>query len=108
MENAGLILFIISMGFITAAILSSVIQPNTNGPTDFKVPFESPIKLILLFIYCMFAGPYLLARNALRAFAQNAMSLLLLAGSFVTAIIWSLCSGIFIVQLLMLVGIIVV
>ncbi len=106
MENFGLVLFIIAMGFVTAAFVSSFVQPNAQEPDGLVLPLDSGPKIFALFIYCMFAGPYLVARNGLSVFVKHGLPFYMLGGCFIVSTIWSLCSGILIVQLLAIMGVI--
>lgn len=102
----GLIFFIIAIGFVSAALLSNLVQLKTDDPNDFYLPVNNGPRMVLVFIICMFSGPYLVIRNAI-VFANNfGMPPYVLGCCFGVSILWSLCSGILIVQTLTLIGVI--
>lgn len=108
MENMPLVLFIIAMGFISSAILSCAVQSATRSSVALSLPDGQPKLLILIFVYCMFAGPYLVLSNTLKALTQHGLPYYMLGGGFIISLIWSMCSGVLIVQLLLILGVVAV
>jgi len=108
MENMPLVLFITATGFITAAILSCAVQSANREAVTLSMPVNVPLKIVLLFIYCMFAGPYLVLSNTLKILNEREVPLYMLGVGFIITLIWSMCSGIFIVQLLLVLGVVAV
>ncbi len=106
--QSGIIAMVIASGFVTAAMLGSLAAAVGGDDRSFRITLETPSKTLATFVFCMFAGPYLIVGNALNFWKQGYIPASILAFCGFISIVWSFCSGILVLQLLSLSGIIAV
>jgi hypothetical protein len=87
-------LFAIAIGFVLAGLLSSLYQLVTAKPVRFDLPTGSIVIGILQTFLIMFAGPAVLMRNAIRGRLIEHRPVGWLFASTAIAGAWSLCSGV--------------
>jgi hypothetical protein len=85
-------------GFVAAGVLASLHQLVTARPPQFVMPAESFAAGLGAAVVCVFGGPFIVMRNAIRGRRIEHRPLGWLAASFAIASLWSLCSGIVIVD----------
>ena len=85
-------------GFVAAGVLASLHQMITERPPQFVMPAGSLAAGLGGAIVCVFAGPFIIMRNAVRGRLIERRPLGWLAASAVIALLWSLCSGIVLVD----------
>ena len=105
MENTSQILFVIAFGFVSSALIAMFFGIFTGGGS-FRISFRSISSVVSSFLICMFAGPYLALENGMRHWVSGNISTGLMLGAFVVAAVWSFCAGVFVVQLLAVLGIV--
>ncbi|PLX37130.1 MAG: hypothetical protein C0606_11525 [Hyphomicrobiales bacterium] len=86
--------FALLTGFVAAGILGSFYQLVTHEPPSFKFSLENWFAVIAAVIMCAFAGPFIIMRNAIRGRRIENRPVGWLAASTAIAGMWSLCSGI--------------
>lgn len=108
MLQSSLVASITISGFIAAAIMDCGVVALTGSNARFEVSARRPMWSAAIFMFCMFAGPYLLLTKSLKFWREGYLpSLVFLACCFVSAV-WSFCSGIFVLQALVMSKIVVV
>ncbi|ODN70684.1 hypothetical protein A6302_01969 [Methylobrevis pamukkalensis] len=80
-------------GFVAAGLISSFYQLVTARPCAFDIPDTRPASAIASILTCMFAGPMILMRNAVRGRFIERRPIGWLFASTLIAGGWSLCSG---------------
>jgi len=90
-----------AVGFVAAGIIGSFYQLVTAQPAGFRVTDSGIAQGVLSVVLCMFAGPYILIRNAIHAQQGEKGSFAWFAGALGIAAAWSLCSGIVLLQVLL-------
>jgi hypothetical protein len=86
--------FSIALGFVLAGLLSSLYQLLTSKPARFEMRAETILLGIAQTFLIMFAGPAILMRNAIRGRRIEHRNLGWLFASTAIASAWSLCSGV--------------
>ena len=97
-------LFAIAIGFVLAGLLSSLYQLVTAKPVRFDLPTGSIIIGILQTFLIMFAGPAILMRNAIRGRRIEHRNVGWLVASTAIAGAWSLCSGVMLLPVFVVVA----
>ncbi|MBO0344878.1 DUF6949 family protein [Roseibium limicola] len=87
-------LYIGSAGFVAAGLLGSLYQLLTNTPPHFNIDVGTILGAIAGVGLCIFAGPFIIMRNAIRGRRLEGRPLGWLVASSTIAGMWSLCSGI--------------
>lgn len=90
--------YITCAGFVAAGIIGSLYQLITNKPPKFQFGVESLLGTIGAVGLCLFAGPFIIMRNAIRGRRIENRPLGWLVASSTIAGMWSLCSGIVVMQ----------
>ncbi|MCV0429109.1 MAG: hypothetical protein K5905_26955 [Roseibium sp.] len=97
--------YIASAGFVAAGVLGSLYQLVTQEPPRFNFTGEGSVSLVTAVIMCVFAGPFIIMRNAIRGRRIENRPLGWLVASSTIAGMWSVCSGIMVMNVaLILVG----
>ncbi|SON55597.1 hypothetical protein HDIA_2056 [Hartmannibacter diazotrophicus] len=91
-------------GFVASGVIASFYQLVTTRPCRFELAEEGTFPVIAAIITCMFAGPVILMRNALRARRIEHRPVSWLFATTLIAGGWSLCSGTVVVSLCMALG----
>ena len=86
--------FALVTGFVSAGVLGSFYQLVTQQPPSFSFDLDGWLKVISAVIVCTFAGPFIIMRNAIRGRMIEHRPIGWLAASAAIAGMWSLCSGI--------------
>lgn len=97
---------VIASGFVTAAMLGSFMAAINGENTGIRITMETPTKAIATFVFFMFAGPYLVASNSLKFWRGGYIPGSVLAFCGFVSLLWSFCSGILVLQLLSLSGVV--
>ncbi len=85
-------------GFVAAGILGSFYQLVTGEPPRFALSLESWLKGCASCLLCLFAGPFIIMRNAIRGRRIEQRPLGWLVASSTIAGMWSICSGLVVIQ----------
>ncbi|MBL1405647.1 MAG: hypothetical protein COC00_006640 [Rhizobiales bacterium] len=124
--NIGIVLYVIASGFVLAGLLNALHQlaqkshtslsgeNNDFGETqiDFNsapplmLKFGTTIEIIWSVVMCFLAGPYLVLIQSYRFWKTNIIPSAVFTICIFISIIWSFCSGIFVVEAGVLIGII--
>ena len=86
------------IGFVCAGILGSLYQLIATRPVRFVVSVESWFSAFMSILLCVFAGPFIIMRNALRGRRIEHRPIGWLFGSSAIAGVWSACSGILVLN----------
>ena len=85
-------------GFVAAGVIGSLYQLVTNQPPRFGLSLESFFGAFGSFILCLFAGPFIIMRNAIRGRRIEGRPIGWLVASSTIAGMWSICSGVVVMQ----------
>jgi hypothetical protein len=107
-EHLALVFMIMASGFVTGALVNygSALVAGQDG--GFRISFDNPFAIIVSFFVVMFVGPILTMQGAIKYLRLGSVSLKVFGAAFVICLLWSFCSGVLIVQLLALIGVIAV
>jgi hypothetical protein len=86
-------------GFVAAGLIASLIQLITGRPARFAVELESTWTGLRDCVMIALCGPFILMRNAIRGRLIENRPIGWLMASSVIALMWSACSGVFVLQL---------
>jgi uncharacterized protein YfiM (DUF2279 family) len=86
-------------GFAAAGVLASFYQWVTDRPARFGLGFDSLVAGLAGILMCAFAGPFIIMRNAIRGRILERRPVGWLVASTAIATGWSLCSGIVVLQM---------
>ncbi|MBC00987.1 MAG: hypothetical protein CML67_15765 [Rhodobacteraceae bacterium] len=98
MTDLALAAYIGSAGFVVAGILGSFYQLLTGEPLKFAISVETWLKGVFSCLLCVFAGPFIIMRNAIRGRKIEQRPIGWLVASSTIAGMWSICSGVFVLQ----------
>ncbi|WP_209001909.1 DUF6949 family protein [Stappia albiluteola] len=85
-------------GFVAAGILGSLYQLVTGEAPKFSIALGSWLKAMGTFLLCLFVGPFIIMRNAIRGRRLEHRPIGWLVASSTIAGMWSICSGIVVMQ----------
>ncbi|MEP3277813.1 MAG: hypothetical protein ABJN26_21310 [Stappiaceae bacterium] len=85
-------------GFVAAGLIASFYQLVTNRPARFALESETLIRILATVAIVIFAGPFILMRNAIRGRRIEGRPIGWLVASTTIAGMWSMCSGVVVIQ----------
>ncbi|MGV6871672.1 DUF6949 family protein [Pseudochelatococcus sp. B33] len=91
MSNFTLQAFV--LGFSLAGLICNCFEFFTGRPANFGLMFARGVALLVCLPLLVFSAPYILARNAYRAFGVYGLGYSSLIVVFITSIIWSIMCG---------------
>lgn len=94
--------YIACAGFVAAGVLGSLYQLITHQPPKFAFNSESVLAFVGELLVCVFAGPFIIMRNAIRGRRIEGRPLGWLVASSTIAGMWSMCSGIMVINVALL------
>ncbi len=95
--------YIACAGFVAAGVLGSLYQLVTEQPPRFSFASESLLVFLTDMFLCLFAGPFIIMRNAIRGRRIENRPLGWLVASSTIAGMWSMCSGLLVMNVAMVV-----
>lgn len=90
--------YAVAAGFVAAGTLASFYQLVTDHPPGFSMQADGIAANLTAVFLCVFAGPFILMRNAVRGRLNEQRPVGWLAASAAIAAGWSLCSGIVVIE----------
>lgn len=106
MTVGGTVFFIIAFGFVTGALVNYAGGMSAEEDSGFRIRFETPGQVVASFFICMLAGPYLTLEKGLVFWRNGRLSNGIFCAAALISLMWSFCSGIFIIQVLVLSGLV--
>ncbi|MCA1300048.1 DUF6949 family protein [Stappia indica] len=99
MSELAIAAYIGCAGFVAAGILGSFHQLVTGEPPRFSISVETWLKGVATCVMCLFAGPFIIMRHAIRGRRIEQRPLGWLVASSTIAGMWSVCSGVLVMHL---------
>ena len=100
MLREGLLLFYCAaIGFVAAGIAASFYRMVTSEPARFALLGQSWLGLATTFFFCALTGPAIIMDHAVRRRLRDGEGIGRLFASLLVAGLWSVCSGVLMVQL---------
>ncbi|MEP2704617.1 MAG: hypothetical protein ABJN98_06090 [Roseibium sp.] len=90
--------YIACAGFVSAGLLGSLYQLVTSQPPKFNFAGETVVSFLTGILMCIFAGPFIIMRNAIRGRRIENRPLGWLVASSTIAGMWSMCSGLMVMH----------
>ncbi len=104
MLNVLTIVYLCTAGFVAAGFLASLHQMITSRPPQFALSAETFPQGLGYAVLCVFGGPFIIMRNAIRGRTIEHRPIGWLVASCVIALTWSLCSGVVLVNFASTIG----
>lgn len=96
--------YIACAGFVAAGLLGSLYQLVTNQPPKFDFAGETSVGFLTGVVMCIFAGPFIIMRNAIRGRRLENRPLGWFVASSTIAGMWSMCSGLMVMHVALVVA----
>ncbi|MBO9419673.1 hypothetical protein J7444_09985 [Labrenzia sp. R4_1] len=96
--------YIACAGFVAAGLLGSLYQLVTNQPPKFNFSGTTIFGFAAGVLVCVFAGPFIIMRNAIRGRRIENRPLGWLVASSTIAGMWSMCSGLMVMNVALIVA----
>ena len=101
LRDALLLSYCAAVGFVGAGVAASFYKMVTHEPARFKMLGQGWLATITTFFFCALTGPAIILDLILKTrFADRSAGATFLAGVAV-ALIWSVCSGILVLELVL-------
>lgn len=104
--HLALALFVILAGFVTSAMTSYGVALLEGREGGYRLSFETISSILWGFIICLVAGPFLTMEASLEFWRKGLLSLPVFSAAVAITMLWSFCTGVFVIQLLVLTGLI--
>ena len=99
-----LLVFAAAFGFAAAGTSSALLQWLTKRPVVFAAPEGGAIGYVAAALKFMLTGPYIVVQASFRARFVDQKSWGFLGGGITIAAIWSACTGILLIDLMLRIG----
>ena len=99
-----IIAFCAALGFATSGVGGSLYRLVTSEPPRFVLASRSFGAAFMSFLFFAFAGPVMLVEAAWRRHRSGEGSLTLSLGGLAVALLWSLCSGMVVLEFVLAAG----
>jgi hypothetical protein len=96
-----LLLYACSVGFVSAGVGASFYKMITREDARFKLLGKSVPAAFTTFLFCALTGPMIITDVALKMVRSERNGLAWFCGSMMIAGMWSCCSGIVVLQLVL-------
>ncbi|WP_420414685.1 DUF6949 family protein [Roseibium sp.] len=96
--------YIACAGFVAAGFLGSLYQLVTSQPPKFNFAGETVTGFVTGVLMCVFAGPFIIMRNAIRGRRIENRPVGWLVASSTIAGMWSMCSGLVVMNIALIVA----
>jgi hypothetical protein len=96
--------YIACAGFVAAGLLGSLYQLVTSQPPKFNFAGETVTGIVAGVFMCIFAGPFIIMRNAIRGRRIENRPVGWLVASSTIAGMWSMCSGLVVMNVALIVA----
>ncbi len=93
------LVYVTCVGFVCAGILASLYQIVSHRPAGFRMVMHTLPGAMISVVLCMFAGPFIIMRNALRGWRIEDRHIAWVFGSSAIAGVWSACSGVLLLNM---------
>jgi hypothetical protein len=94
--------YIACAGFVAAGVLGSLYQLITHQPPKFGFDGDTVLAFVAELLVCVFAGPFIIMRNAIRGRRIEGRPLGWLVASSTIAGMWSMVSGVMVINVALL------
>jgi len=95
--------YIACAGFVAAGVLGSLYQLIMREPPKFSLAGEGLLSFLAGMFLCVFAGPFIIMRNAIRGRRIEKRPLGWLVASSTIAGMWSMCSGVMVMNVALII-----
>jgi cytochrome c biogenesis protein CcdA len=102
MDGLGAVFFAIACGIAAAGLVSSLHQAIAGEVAGFRVPAGSALAVMWAVMLSLFAGPFFVISIALPAGMATRRFALRAVLGVMLALVWCFCSGVVVIQLLLL------
>ena len=99
MLEFALVAYAVAAGFVAAGFIGSLYELLTDQPPKFTLNVETFVAGAASVAVCLFAGPFIIMRQAIRGRLLERRPIGWLAASAAIAFGWSLCIGIVVIEL---------
>ncbi len=102
MLRDGLLLaYCAAVGFVASGVAASFYKMVTHEPARFRLLGEGWPAAVVTFLFCAFTGPAIVVEMVIRQRLSDRNAIGLLVAGFVIAALWSVCSGVLVLQLVL-------
>ena len=101
LRDGLLIVYCAAIGFVASGIAASFYKMMTSEPARFALLGEGWLATASTFLFFAVTGPAIIMNTALKRRLSEANAFGWLFGSLAVAALWSVCSGIIVLQLVL-------
>jgi hypothetical protein len=98
MREGLLLVYCAAVGFVASGVAASFYKMVTREPARFTLLGQGWLAGVVTFIFCAMTGPAIVMDMVIRQRLSDKNALGVLFAGFVVALLWSVCSGILVVQ----------
>jgi cytochrome c biogenesis protein CcdA len=101
LRDALILGYATTVGFVASGIIASLYKWITSEPVRFALLGQGTIALVTSFLFFALTGPIVIVEHAFRARLSREGPVGMLFVGFFVAILWSCCSGIVVLSLVL-------
>jgi hypothetical protein len=96
-----LVLYCAAVGFVAAGIAASFFKMVTSEPARFTLLGQGWIGTLATFLFCAISGPAIVMNLVVKHRPSNREGLGAIVAGVMVALLWSVCSGILVLDLVL-------
>ncbi len=96
-----LLLYSAAIGFVAAGIVASFYKMMTEETARFRLLGTTFWAALTTFLFCALSGPFIIMQQAVAMMREERNAVGWFAASFFIAALWSCCSGILVLELVL-------
>ena len=101
LRDGFLVLYCAAVGFVAAGVAASFYKMVTLEPARFALLGEGWLGAITTFVFCALTGPAIVMDLVIRSRIADRRAVGTLFAGFLVAAVWSVCSGILVLSLVL-------
>ena len=96
-----LLLYCMVCGFVASGVAASFFRLATSKPARFALLGEGAFGAATTFVFCAVTGPVIIVDTVLKGDLPRGNPLAWMGGGFLVAAVWSTCSGVLLLDLML-------
>ena len=104
LRDGLLLLYCSAIGFVSAGVAASFFKMVTSEPARFALLGQGWLGLATTFVFCGLSGPAIIMDHAIRRRLADRNAVGRLFASVLIAALWSACTGVLVLQVVLQLG----
>ena len=100
-RDSLLIFYCAAVGFVASGVAASFYKMMTHEPARFALLGEGWVAAVVTFLFCALTGPAIVTELVFKNKLNDKNALPMIAAGLFVAVLWSVCSGVLVLQIVL-------